>query len=212
MTRALSAAALALIIRYEVSDENTYNQKLRGVSWPGGYSGLTIGIGYDLGYVTGFQFRTDWGAHLDDRTLILLEAYCGKSGPVMADYVDQMSGKTDIPYDVALAVFLSTSVPKHSAEVAQSLQNTQALSDDSYGALVSLFFNRGSSMALPKAGDTVDRRKEMRQLRDAMAEARFNDIPGIIQSMKRLWPDLRGLRDRRDAEATLFATGLMGQG
>jgi hypothetical protein len=29
--------------------------------WPGGGSGITIGIGYDLGFVTVDQFESDWG-------------------------------------------------------------------------------------------------------------------------------------------------------
>ena len=31
--------------------------------WPGGDSGVTIGIGYDLGYVTIDQFEFDWGPY-----------------------------------------------------------------------------------------------------------------------------------------------------
>src|SRR3989304_8418871 len=32
--------------------------------WPGGQSGVTIGFGYDLGYVTVDQFESDWGERI----------------------------------------------------------------------------------------------------------------------------------------------------
>jgi hypothetical protein len=41
-----------------------------------------------------------------------------------------------------------------------------------------------------------------------MAARAFTQIPGEIRSMKRLWPDLRGLQVRRDREAALFQKGL----
>jgi Arc/MetJ-type ribon-helix-helix transcriptional regulator len=54
----------------------------------------------------------------------------------------------------------------------------------------------------------ADRRKEMRDIRDAIAEGRFADIPDALRSMKRLWPEGNGLRDRREREARLFEEGL----
>lgn len=32
--------------------------------WPGGQSGVTIGFGYDLGYVTVDEFESDWGERI----------------------------------------------------------------------------------------------------------------------------------------------------
>jgi len=73
------------------------------------------------------------------------------------------------------------------------------------GALVSLVYNRGTSTdpaGLPGA------RKEMRDIRDAVAAGRFTDIPAALRAMKRLWPEGNGLRDRREREAKLFEEGL----
>lgn len=51
-------------------------------------------------------------------------------------------------------------------------------------------------------------RKEMRDIRDAVAAGRFGDVPAALRSMKRLWPQGNGLRDRREREAKLFEEGL----
>ena len=51
-------------------------------------------------------------------------------------------------------------------------------------------------------------RQEMRDIRDAVAAGRFNDIPAALRAMKRLWPEGNGLRGRREREAKLFEEGL----
>lgn len=65
-------------------------------------------------------------------------------------------------------------------------------------ALVSLVFNRGSSLASAS-------RVEMRHLRDLVSRRDYREIAAQITAMKRLWeskgPD--GLLKRREAEARL---------
>jgi hypothetical protein len=41
-----------------------------------------------------------------------------------------------------------------------------------------------------------------------MAMRQFDKIPDEFRAMKRIWPNVRGLRDRRDHEAALFQKGL----
>jgi hypothetical protein len=48
----LSDKAKNLIFSFEGLDQAS--------DWPGGDSGITIGIGYDLGYVTADEFAKDW--------------------------------------------------------------------------------------------------------------------------------------------------------
>ena len=48
----LNKKSLDLILEFEVGGgENYYNKFLKNPSWPGEQSGVTIGVGYDLGYV-----------------------------------------------------------------------------------------------------------------------------------------------------------------
>lgn len=56
---------LAMVIGFEIGGKDLYNSKYTGVIWPGVQSGATIGIGYDLGYVSQNTFKNDWGSLLD---------------------------------------------------------------------------------------------------------------------------------------------------
>src|SRR5690349_17254159 len=48
--------------------------------WPGAKSGITIGIGYDLGYVTVDHFESDWGEYLTANPRERLKAVVGLTG------------------------------------------------------------------------------------------------------------------------------------
>lgn len=63
----LSDRAVDMIIRYETGGKAYYVKKLVRPTWPGGDSGVTIGIGYDLGYYSAAQIRSDW-ASLPEKT------------------------------------------------------------------------------------------------------------------------------------------------
>ena len=57
----LNKKSLDLILEFEVGGgENYYNKFLRNPTWPGEQSGVTIGIGYDCGYVNKSEFTNDW--------------------------------------------------------------------------------------------------------------------------------------------------------
>ena len=57
----LSKKSLDLILEFEVGGgENYYNKFLKNPVWPGEQSGVTIGVGYDLGYVNKTEFSEDW--------------------------------------------------------------------------------------------------------------------------------------------------------
>ena len=85
---------------------------------------------------------------------------------------------------------------------SQAFPGLEKLPADAQGALVSLVYNRGTSM-VDKPGE--DRRKEMRAIRDAVEEQDLQEIADQLRSMKRLWAGkgLDGLLARREAEAEL---------
>ncbi|HEX4847294.1 MAG TPA: hypothetical protein VFV30_04070, partial [Novosphingobium sp.] len=84
-----------------------------------------------------------------------------------------------------------------------------ALSPDSFGALVSLTFNRGPSYGKARsANDPLDRYREMRAIKAHMAVGNYAAIPAEISAMQRIWPTVAGLRRRRREEAALFRDGL----
>jgi peptidoglycan hydrolase-like protein with peptidoglycan-binding domain len=50
--------AVSFIAREEVGSRGFYDAQCARPTWPGGASGVTIGVGYDLGYQAGFA--ADW--------------------------------------------------------------------------------------------------------------------------------------------------------
>ncbi len=200
-----SQAAIDLIVDEEVSGRATYEKRYRHPEWPGGHSGITFGIGYDIGQdrpeAAKAKLRADWEGRIPDAMIRALEPCCGVSGEAAHALLASVRPKVDISFDVAMAEFSAQDLPEFEGKVARALSNTDKLAGDSFGALTSLAYNRGASFNL--AGD---RYREMRAIRDHMAAQEFDRIPAEIRSMKRLWNN--GLVGRREREALLFERGL----
>lgn len=214
----ISDAAIDLIVRCEVTSEATYLHRYSYPTRPGGMSGVTIGIGYDLGQVTASQFLADWsGAGLSDAVENRLAACCGVKGEAAIPLARGLADIT-IPWAAALAVFRGVSLPAYTRATVAAIPGADRLPPDCLGALVSLAYNRGAG------GFTTndDRRREMRAIRAAIIDGHPQAVPGQLRAMKRLWvqnpeappdkwvpmKDLAGLLARRDAEADLFERGL----
>lgn len=203
MTIRSSQRAVSLIVDFEVTSEAVYTAKYQPPTWPGGMSGVTIGIGYDCGYATADTIRADWG---DKLTLAMVESLAhvaGIRGSPASSEAHALHGVVVVPFVAAMGVFTDHDMPKWEGIVSRSLPNTDLLSGDSFGALVSLAYNRGASFSL-----NGDRYREMRSIHDHMASKDFDAIPDDIRSMERLWPTVAGLRIRRSEEADLFENGL----
>lgn len=199
----ISATAFDLIVEFEVSSEAIYRRKYRGAIWPGGASGVTVGIGYDVGYATVAMLQGDFGGKIPAGMLDALARTIGKTGAEARALAQGLAGQIDIPWDVAIAVHRDKVLPRWVGLVEHFLPNTGGLGPDSLGALVSLTYNRGASYT--KAGE---RYAEMRAIRAHMAARAFGRIPGEIRAMKRLWPTVPGLQKRREREARMFEAGL----
>jgi hypothetical protein len=199
-----SEKAISLLIAFEVTSPATYEKKYRRPIWPGGQSGVTIGIGYDVGWFPDkARLWTDWGGVLSDAMITALERAIGVKGPAARDLAKELARIVDVPWSAAEQVFRQSTLPFWSGVVSGALPNTGMLSADGFGALLSLTYNRGPSYA--KAGD---RYREMRAIKAHMGAQAFSRVPIEIRAMKRLWPDVPGLQRRRDREADLFRDGL----
>lgn len=201
--------AVRLVIAFEVSSESTYEAKFRGPIWPGGNSGVTIGIGYDLGYSNGDQFGEDWRNYLNEAEKAALIPALGVKGTRARDLLPRF-GSVQVPFRVASSQFASEALPRYVALTESALSNTSELHPECLGALVSLVYNRGPSFNVAAANDPSNRYSEMRNIADHMRNRSFDLIPDEIRSMKRIWEGkgLPGLLWRRDVEAELFEYGL----
>lgn len=204
----ISKTARDLIVAFEVSSEAIYSANYQKPIWPGGRSGPTIGIGYDLGYVSNDEMLESWKGILSGHTeyLSILKIGCGVTGAAAKDLIPKMSD-VEITWDVATKQF-NVEIQRYVTLTQTSLPNFSALSEDCRGALVSLVYNRGPSFDVPKASDPTGRYQEMRNIRQLMVEGKPVDVPDEIRNMRRLWPDVKGLKRRREAEAALFEQGL----
>jgi GH24 family phage-related lysozyme (muramidase) len=204
-SRMISSGATELIIASEVSSRDAYQARYDRPVWPEGESGVTIGIGYDIGESTRVFFKEDWGEYLDSGTSELLSKACGVSGKGAAALIPNFEA-VRIPWDVAMSQFQRETLPRYVGETEKALENTSALSPDSFGALVSLVYNRGTTFHNPDPQFS-----EMQELSNNMASKRFPEIPANIRSMERIWknkPKFKGIVIRREAEAALFEVGL----
>lgn len=204
-SRIISKNSIELIVFCEVSNQKRYEKLLRHPVWPKEKSGVTIGIGYDLGYVKPQELRQDWSVVLASDELSQLEPACGLTGQ-RAEEALQNFQSLNISWEKAYKQFTDKLLPLYVGETIQSLPNTDKLSPGSLGAIVSLVYNRGANFRNQKP-----QYEEMRKIYSLMETEQFNKIPDQIVSMKRLWagnPNCEGLLVRRDLEAALFTEGL----
>jgi hypothetical protein len=199
----ISLASIEEIIREEDSSEGYFKAHYQRPEWPGGASGVTILLGYDLGYATHAKVDADLKGKIPDAMLAACQACVGIRGTAAHDAMLRVRSEIDLPWSVALDVFLHDDMPQWIATVRKLLPNTELLKPDCLGALVSLAYNRGASF---DAGG--DRFREMRAIKADMAAKNFSDIPNQFKSMARLWPPSNGVHGRRFREAALFERGL----
>ncbi|MBX5041256.1 hypothetical protein HJB51_10705 [Rhizobium lentis] len=205
----ISDRATALITSCEVSSPAVYENRYRRPIWPRGKSGITFGVGYDIGYTGKDDLTADWGLYLDGTVIDQLATACNIKGRDAKGLVQKFR-HISVPWELARRQYMEVMQPRYVGITEQALPNFRELSDDSRGALVSLVYNRGASFQIPEERDPSNRYKEMREILAAMKRRKFETIPDLIRDMKRLWDirELPGLHSRRDAEALLFEIGL----
>jgi hypothetical protein len=197
----LTPNAARLIIDHEVGGGQAYyNRLLVHPVWPGESSGVTIGIGYDLGYNTQAEFDADWGTLLPRADLARLRGCLGAKGTAASALLPRVRD-ISVPWSAAQTVFFARSVPRYYRQALDAFPGMERLHGDAQGALVSLVFNRGTRMtdSKKKPGD----RREMRAIRDLVPQGDLRGIAAQIRSMKRLWNPRSGLIRRREDEARL---------
>jgi len=195
-----SKKALDLILKYEVGGGKSYYEKfLAKPTWPGGASGLTVGIGIDCGYYTPSELEKIFH-FLPKKQLDIIKGASGKKGQAGKAYTQQHKNSgIVIPWDKALDIFNNLIWTKFSRLAEKTFPQLDELCDDAYGAIVSLVFNRGSSLSGAS-------RLEMRNMRDLIPKKNYKGIAKELRKMKRIWQGkgLDGLLERREAEAKLI--------
>jgi hypothetical protein len=206
MTLVVGPQAVSLIVLEEVSSEAYYTAKCQHPYWPGGASGITVGIGYDLGQHSPAEITADWRNFVTPLEVAGLVKSAGLKG---TDALHALKAGLfiTVPFVVAQTQFSSITLPHYAQMTDDAIDNCGKLPPDAFGALVSITFNRG--VGGWNNGDS-DRFSEMYQVGSAMSDGAFEQIPNLIRAMKRHWPVDSGLWNRRLKEADLFEHALKG--
>ena len=201
----LTAAGVTFIGREEVSSARQYRQLHARPEWPGLQSGITIGIGYDLKFVSALELKADWGDRLPASTLERLAAVTQKTG---SHELAAQLGDVRIPLFDAIAVFARRSLPRAVAEARSIYPQIDELPTARRSALASLVYNRGAALK-DEPGDHQERRREMRAIRALLAAGDADGVADQFDAMSRLWDakTAAGLIARRHREATLWRSG-----
>lgn len=191
----LDTQELQAIVNDEIGSPAYYRKRLKSPCWPGGDSGVTIGVGYDLGYVDSQRFSEDWSGQLAETVIERLAKYCTVKGAAAKQKLRYLSD-IEITLAKASAVFRSTSVPSYAAKAQRAFPGIEQLAPIAQTALLSLVYNRGASMK-------GQRRKEMRAIRKLIKSKNYQAMADQVRLMKHLWEGrgLDGLLIRREREA-----------
>jgi GH24 family phage-related lysozyme (muramidase) len=198
----ISRKAIDLIIQHEIGGREVYTRKYQKPIWAGGDSGLTIGIGYDLGYIKEKDLFSDW-AGLNLNFLNAMKRFCGVKGEVVKTMMRGEVLNVVIPYNMAYDVFVKKSLPKYYAMTKKIYPQLDNLNEDTRGALVSMVYNRGAKL-------DGESRKEMKAIVELVAKQDYDGIAEQIERSKRLWEGkgLDGLVIRRESEADLIRSSM----
>ena len=201
----ISQRALDLVVASEVGSRKQYETKYQKPEWPGGASGITVGIGYDLGYCNVVKLHADFDGLLPTPMIKTMERCLGVRGDAARNLLLSVRGIISVPWDVAIKVFMERDVPQYLNEIKAHIPGVDALSPDCQGVLFSLAYNRGASF-----DNQGSRYLEMRMIKAHIVSGNLPAVAQDIKNMKRLWvgQGLDGLLARRDAEAKIWLEGL----
>jgi hypothetical protein len=175
-----SPKTLKLLFQYEVGGGEKYYEKyLSKFTWPGGASGPTIAIGVDCAYYSPTELAKIF-SFLETNQIKLIQAASGKTGERGKEYTKVLRGTgITVNWENALSIFESLTWPKFTKLAEKTFPGLGELHPDAYGAIISLVFNRGTSLL-------GERRSEMRNIKELIPKKNYKKIAHEFRSMKRL--------------------------
>lgn len=200
----LSKKTIDAIIAFEVTSPEYYEKKYQNPTWPGGDSGVTVGIGYDLGQEQRETIIMDWTGNVNLNFVSLMANLAGITGESAKLKITGLVKGIVIPYSAAYEVFVNNTLPRYCKIALRTYPGLDKLNPDTQGAIVSLIYNRGSKL-------TGDSRTEMAELVPLIQNADYSGIADAIERMKRVWigkEGMAGLIERREVEAKIVTDSL----
>lgn len=198
-----SKKSINLLISAEVSSEAYYNKLLTHPTWPKGESGVTIGIGYDLGQMSSEAITEDWKDYVSVEDLHTMLSVSGLKG-TKAQAALPKTKKVTVTFDSACQVFYKRSLPKFAKMTRGIYPGLELLEPDAVGALISMVYNRGAALNGPG-------RVEMKSIVHLVPVKDYAGIAAMVLHSKRLWVGkngMAGIITRRTTEANYIANAV----
>jgi GH24 family phage-related lysozyme (muramidase) len=185
------------VIEFETGGKSYYEKCLKKMTWPKGASGITMGIGADLGYMNQDEFDKHFSSFFTDEERSRLKSVIGLKGENAREVLSKVKD-IELSWENASKAFVSWTLPKFWKLTNALWPKTNELCEKAQIALVSIAFNRGTSTKGPS-------RVEMVNIKDLVVNKDYKGIAKEIRSMKRLWEGkgLDGLLKRREKEANM---------
>lgn len=191
----LSSGGRALVLEFETGGERGYDPH---PEWPGAGSGVTVGIGYDLGYYSRSVIMSDWQAVKERQRLAETSGKKGQQARILIPALRDIF----IRWDVATDVFDHVDVAREFSSAKRAVPGFEDMRPNAQAAWISLGFNRGWQMSGPN-------RVEMRAARDLVPARDYEGMATQFRKMVRVWTGqniYNGMKRRRYAEAELLLT------
>lgn len=191
----VTPAGEKFIAKWEVGGQGLYERKYQMPIWPGNSaSGVTIGIGYDLGHNSVDRILEDWKHHPHRGYLAAMSGFKGQSAGNLA----KRRSWIVTPWPLALEVFRNPTLIRYYNIARRSFPGLQDQDQAVIDMIVDLVYNRGGNMIGKD-------REEMRYIAEVCFPARdYACTANQIRKMSRIWagrPLGRGLIARRNQEA-----------
>lgn len=196
---AMSHKAAEFMANHEVGSKNAYINRYQMPVYPGGSSGPTVGIGYDLGTQSASTIRSDWRDHKDGERMTTAS---GKLGATAAKPWVAQNRDIRVTWDQAVTVYNEVLLPRYYAQAQRAFgqRHFDSAPQGVRDALTSLVYNRGPSM-------TGSRRVEMRRIRDeCLPRGDWECVARNLENQCYLWKGqnvYNGLCGRRKHEAQM---------
>jgi hypothetical protein len=187
----ISQRAFDMIVAEEVTSKPYYIQHYQFPEWPGLSSGVTVGIGYDLGTASREKIASDWASLVLPDMLTIMMSCSGLTGNAGRIKCAEVKKAILISWEMAMTVFASRDVPQWTAAVLKAIPGAENLNGDLLGVLVDIAYNR-----------------ELKAIRFEVGQNRLASVPREISRMKRLWPGTLGLLRRCDHRIALWNYGM----
>jgi len=192
----LSKEGVEFIVKEETGGREYYEKVYKSTFvWPGGRSGATAMVGIDVGYYTISEVDAIFKSITTPEQLKRIHAARKKTGVEGREACKTLKD-IKFSWETAIEKFEEFILPKFTKLTMRVFPGVEDLCDGAQAALVSIVFNRGTSLE----GST---RKEMLQISKLVPDANYLEIAEQIKSMKRLWEPTSGLIGRREREAAL---------